>query len=78
MAKNGQKFLSGLTEREIKNPRFDFLKPTHSLFGYFTQLVEAYSRVLVPKAEVLERYEAFAFNIKEISKAGEQRQMWND
>lgn len=36
VAKNGQKFLQGLTEREIRNPRFDFLKPTHGLFGYFT------------------------------------------
>ena len=60
VAKNGNKFLRGLTEREIKNPRFDFLKPTHPLFGYFTALVEAYSRVLAPKSETLRRFELFA------------------
>lgn len=51
VARNGQKFLQGLTEREARNPQFDFLKPTHGLFGYFTQLVEAYSKVLMPRNE---------------------------
>lgn len=60
VAKNGQKFLQGLTEREIRNPRFNFLKPTHGLFGYFISLVEAYSCALVPKSEYLDRYQTFA------------------
>lgn len=51
VARNGQKFLMGLTDRESKNPQFDFLKPTHALFEYFTSLVEAYSRCLLPKRE---------------------------
>jgi len=46
VAKNGQRFLVGLTEREKHNPLFDFLKPTHSLFPYFTALIDAYSRIL--------------------------------
>jgi hypothetical protein len=28
---------------------FNFLKPTHSLFGFFTSLCDAYSRVLMPE-----------------------------
>merc|ERR1719161_2647742 len=36
VARNGQKFLVGLTQREACNPQFDFLKPSHALFGYFT------------------------------------------
>lgn len=28
------------------NPQFDFLKPTHMLNGFFTSLVEQYSKVL--------------------------------
>jgi splicing factor 3A subunit 1 len=51
VARNGQKFLQGLTEREQRNPQFDFLKPTHGLFGYFTQLVESYSKVLIPRQD---------------------------
>ena len=46
VAKNGNSFLQGLTEREIRNPRFDFLKPMNPLFSYFTALVESYSRVI--------------------------------
>jgi len=48
VAKNGQKFLIALTEREKQNPQFDFLKPTHSLFSYFTNLVDAYSKCINP------------------------------
>mmetsp|Transcript_23914 Transcript_23914/g.42348 ORF Transcript_23914/g.42348 Transcript_23914/m.42348 type:complete len:600 (+) Transcript_23914:339-2138(+) len=54
VAKNGGKFLVGLTERELKNPQFDFLKPNHALFSYFTSLVEAYSGCLLPKRADIE------------------------
>jgi splicing factor 3A subunit 1 len=45
-ALNGKSFLSGLATREQRNPQFDFLKPTHALFAYFTALVESYTHVL--------------------------------
>jgi len=48
VARNGQKFLIALTEREKQNPQFDFLKPTHSLFSFFTNLVDAYSKCSNP------------------------------
>ena len=76
MALNGKSFLQGLTERELHNPRFDFLKLSHPLFSYFTALVESYSRVLMPKSEVLQKFEAFAdpySGIEECRKAGEHR-----
>ena len=81
VAKNGENFLQGLTEREIRNPRFEFLKPTHPLFSYFTALVESYSRVMVPKNELLQRLEAFADRekgIEECRRAGEHRQLYMD
>jgi splicing factor 3A subunit 1 len=37
--------LAGLAQREQRNPQFDFLKPTHLLFSYFTGLVDAYTKV---------------------------------
>jgi splicing factor 3A subunit 1 len=52
---NGREFLSGLAQREQRNPQFDFLKPTHVLFSYFTSLVDAYARVLLPSSELKER-----------------------
>ncbi len=48
VARNGQTFLTGLSSREHTNPQFAFLRPTHSLFGLFKTLCDAYSRVLMP------------------------------
>lgn len=39
---------AGLAGKEHSNPQFMFLKPTHSMFGFFTSLCDAYSRVLMP------------------------------
>lgn len=46
VAANGKRFLIALTEREKNNPQFDFLKPTHGMFPYFTSLIDSYSRIL--------------------------------
>ncbi|KAL0038699.1 hypothetical protein WJX79_003797 [Trebouxia sp. C0005] len=48
VARNGKGFLTGLAGKEHSNPQFMFLKPTHSMFGFFTSLCDAYSRVLMP------------------------------
>ena len=76
VARNGQKFLQGLTERESCNPAFDFLKPTHGLFGYFSILVEQYSRLLMPRNELLQRYQVFADDRLEILRAGGERHLY--
>lgn len=46
---------AGLAGREHNNNMFNFLKPTHSLFGFFTSLCDAYSRVLMPEKGLEER-----------------------
>lgn len=54
----GRDFLSALVMREgggKGNPLFDFLKPTHLLFGVFTTLVDQYARILNPDAELENR-----------------------
>ncbi|PKA47292.1 putative splicing factor 3A subunit 1 [Apostasia shenzhenica] len=48
VARNGKSFLTSLTSREISNSQFHFLKPTHSMFTFFTALADAYSKVLMP------------------------------
>merc|ERR1719161_410693 len=55
VARNGQKFLIGLTQRESRNPQFDFLKPTHALFGYFTSLVDAYTKCFMPNKDEIDK-----------------------
>ena len=56
VAKNGQKFLIALTEREKQNPQFEFLKPNHALFAFFTNLLDAYSKCIMPKKVCYHHY----------------------
>lgn len=45
VARNGRAFLTQLMNREQRNFQFDFLRPQHSLFQYFTKLLEQYTKV---------------------------------
>ncbi|KAF5386756.1 hypothetical protein D9615_001817 [Tricholomella constricta] len=54
-ARRGRSFLANLSAREGRNYQFDFLRPTHSLFGYFNRLVEQYTKILHPNKEMLEQ-----------------------
>lgn len=45
--------MQSLAQKEARNFEFDFLRPTHSLFGYFNGLVEQYSKVLLPSKDML-------------------------
>lgn len=51
VARNGRNFLAGLLQKEGRNFQFDFLKPHHSLFSFFTRLVEQYTKILIPAKE---------------------------
>lgn len=52
VARNGRQFLTSLMNRETRNYQFDFLRPQHSLFQYFTRLLEQYTRVLIPPKDL--------------------------
>lgn len=54
-ARQGHTFLQTLSNREAQNYQYEFLRPTHSLFGYFNRLVEQYTKVLYPDKEMLEQ-----------------------
>ncbi|KAF9448336.1 hypothetical protein P691DRAFT_705044, partial [Macrolepiota fuliginosa MF-IS2] len=54
-ARRGRNFLATLSAKEGRNYQFDFLRPTHSLFGYFNRLVEQYNKVLHPSKEMIEQ-----------------------
>ncbi|XP_049842965.1 splicing factor 3A subunit 1 isoform X2 [Schistocerca gregaria] len=53
VARNGRQFLTNLMNREQRNYQFDFLRPQHSLFQYFTKLLEQYTKVLIPPKELM-------------------------
>merc|ERR1712151_1400179 len=78
VARNGQKFLIGLTQRESRNPQFDFLKPTHALFGYFTSLVDAYTKCLMPNKDEVEKLTKWVSNKVEIMDRANGRFQWDE
>ena len=55
---NGKDFLKGLVTKEQRNSQFDFLRPTHMLFTYFTSLVDSYTLILHPTTELKENLHA--------------------
>ncbi len=46
VAKNGRQFMTALSQRETRNFQFDFLRPNHSLYQFFTRLVDQYTELL--------------------------------
>lgn len=55
VARNGRQFLTNLMNREQRNYQFDFLRPQHSLFQYFTKLLEQYTKILIPPKDLMAR-----------------------
>lgn len=76
-AVNGSEFLTGIVQKEQRNPRFDFLKPTHMLFNYFTSLVDSYSKILDPSRELLESVEKRTLH-DHVLETGIYRFEWNN
>jgi splicing factor 3A subunit 1 len=48
-AMHGRSFLTPLSQREARNFQFDFLRPNHSLYQFFSRLVDQYTELLQPK-----------------------------
>lgn len=46
VAKRGKSFMTALSQRETRNWQFDFLRPQHSLYNFFTRLVDQYTELL--------------------------------
>ncbi|XP_055868516.1 splicing factor 3A subunit 1-like [Biomphalaria glabrata] len=55
VARNGRQFLTTVMQKEQRNYLFDFLRPQHSLFTYFTKLVEQYTKILIPPKNLKEK-----------------------
>jgi len=42
--------MTTLSQREARNYQFDFLRPNHSFYQYFTRLVDQYTELLAPRS----------------------------
>uniref|UniRef100_A0A5F8G2M6 SURP motif domain-containing protein n=1 Tax=Monodelphis domestica TaxID=13616 RepID=A0A5F8G2M6_MONDO len=66
VARSGRQFLIQLMQKEQKNYQFDFLCPQHSLFNYFTKLVEQYTKILIPSKGLFTKLKKEAENPREV------------
>ena len=68
VARNGRQFLTSLMQKEQRNFQFDFLRPQHALFQYFTRLLEQYTKVLIPPKDLMQRLTLESETEEEIKK----------
>lgn len=76
MARNGRQFLTQLMNREQRNFQFDFLRPQHSLFQYFTKLLEQYTKVLIPPKSMQQRLRDEAKSLQAVLDHVKYRAEW--
>lgn len=76
VARNGRQFLTNLMNKEQRNYQFDFLRPQHSLFQYFTKLLEQYTKVLIPPKDLLKKLGEEAFNEQLVKDQMDYRVRW--
>ncbi|XP_063430548.1 splicing factor 3A subunit 1-like [Mytilus trossulus] len=76
VARNGRQFLTNLMNREQRNYQFDFLRPQHSLFNYFTKLVEQYTKILIPPKDLQEKLTKESEEYKEVLQQVKYRVEW--
>jgi splicing factor 3A subunit 1 len=46
VAANGRQFMTTLSQKETGNYQFDFLRPNHSMYQFFSRLVDQYTELL--------------------------------
>ncbi|CAH8493673.1 unnamed protein product [Dicrocoelium dendriticum] len=76
VARNGRQFLTQLMNREQRNYQFDFLRTQHSMFGYFTKLVEQYTKILIPPKDIVSKLEDELENPKRLLDDVKYRVEW--
>lgn len=76
VARNGRQFLTQVMTREARNYQFDFLKPAHSNFTYFSKLVDQYTKVIIPANNLIETLAAENGNNKKLMEDVRYRVAW--
>ena len=66
VAKRGKSFMTALSQREARNFQFDFLRPQHSLYQFFTRLVDQYTVLL--RADGLDEATAEKSRLEELQR----------
>lgn len=76
VARNGKSFMLNLTQRESKNYLFDFLKPQHNIYPFFIKLVEQYTKILAPSADMIKTLKIESENRSAVLERVKKRYEW--
>lgn len=77
VAMHGRNFLTELLNREQNNAQFDFLRPQHGQFNYFTLLIEQYSKILNHNNQIVELLTKDATNQQHVISKARMRSEWS-
>ncbi|KAL9049361.1 MAG: hypothetical protein Q9162_007257 [Coniocarpon cinnabarinum] len=57
VARNGRQLITQISQKEAGNYQFEFLRPQHTLNGFFQRLIEQYELLIKPEAEFARKTE---------------------
>lgn len=77
VAKHGRSFLFELMSREQNNMQFDFLKPQHGQYRYFTNLIMQYSLICNQPLDINQQLREDSENQKLVLERIKMRAEWN-
>ncbi len=83
-AKNGRSWMTALSQREAGNFQFDFLRPQHSLYQFFSRLVDQYTDLIQgdsvdggrPQKKRITELEANVFDRFRVLERAKKRAEW--
>ncbi|GAW82708.1 hypothetical protein, conserved [Plasmodium gonderi] len=62
VARNGNKFLNELIDREKNNSQYDFLRANNLYFSYFSKLIDIYVKCLIPNNDIMNKIKKYSNN----------------
>ncbi|SBT80551.1 splicing factor 3A subunit 1, putative [Plasmodium malariae] len=66
VARNGNKFLNELIEREKNNNQYDFLRANNLYFNFFSKLIDIYVKCLLPNTDIIDKIKKYSNNKSDI------------
>ncbi|ETB56353.1 hypothetical protein YYC_05784 [Plasmodium yoelii 17X] len=66
VARNGNKFLNELIEREKNNSQYDFLRANNLYYNFFSKLIDIYVKCLLPNNDIMDKIKKYSNNKRDI------------
>ncbi|CXI87626.1 splicing factor 3A subunit 1, putative [Plasmodium berghei] len=66
VARNGNKFLNELIEREKNNSQYDFLRANNLYYNFFSKLIDIYVKCLLPNNDIIDKIKKYSNNKRDV------------